>query len=72
MQKHGKKVIGWNEIAQAKIDSSSIGQLWNEPESALKAVEQGAKILMSPAKKAYLDMQYDSLSIHGLSLGSLY
>ena len=45
---------------------SSVGQLWNEPESALKAVEQGAKILMSPAKKAYLDMQYDSLSVHGL------
>lgn len=66
VQKHGKTAVGWNEIAQANIDSSTVGQLWNEPESALKAVEQGAKILMSPAKKAYLDMQYDSLSVHGL------
>ena len=40
--------------------------MWNEPESALEAAKKGAKILVSPAKKAYLDMQYDSLSVHGL------
>ncbi|GGG49467.1 beta-N-acetylhexosaminidase [Croceivirga lutea] len=66
VQKHGKQAIGWNEIAQAAIDSSTVGQLWNEPESALAAAAKGSKILMSPAKKAYLDMQYDSLSVHGL------
>jgi hexosaminidase len=30
------------------------------------AVSQGAKILMSPAVKAYIDMQYDSTSKYGL------
>ena len=29
-------------------------------------VKQGAKVLMSPAKKAYLDMQYDSTTTLGL------
>lgn len=67
VQKHGKRAIGWNEIAQANISASTIGQLWNEPESALKAAEKGSKIILSPAKKIYLDMKYDTLSKHGLN-----
>jgi len=66
VQKHNKRMIGWNEIAQAEINSNSIAQLWNEPENALKAAENGSKIIISPAKKAYLDMQYDSISEYGL------
>ncbi len=66
VQKHGKIMVGWNEIAQAKISPSSVNQFWNEPHNAIKAAENGNKIIMSPAKKAYLDMQYDSLSKHGL------
>ncbi len=66
VQKHGKRMIGWNEIAQANISSNAIAQLWNEPENALKAAENGSKIIISPAKKAYLDMQYDSISAYGL------
>ncbi|WP_420319906.1 family 20 glycosylhydrolase [Flagellimonas sp.] len=67
VKKHGKQAIGWNEIAQAKIDPSTIAQLWNEPHSAQKAAEGGSKIIMSPAKKTYLDMKYDSLSEYGLT-----
>lgn len=67
VQKHGKQAIGWNEIAQANISSSTVGQLWNEPESALKAAEKGSKIILSPAKKIYLDMKYDTLSKYGLN-----
>ncbi|MDX1332981.1 MAG: family 20 glycosylhydrolase, partial [Robiginitalea sp.] len=39
---------------------------WSDEENAEKAVGQGMKVLMSPAKKAYLDMQYDSISRFGL------
>ncbi|MEO0570512.1 MAG: family 20 glycosylhydrolase [Bacteroidota bacterium] len=67
VQKHGKQAIGWNEIAQANISTSAIGQFWNEPESALKTAEKGGKIIMSPAKKIYLDMKYDTLSKYGLN-----
>ena len=66
VEKHGKRLIGWNEIAQAEISSNAIAQLWNEPENALKAAENGSKIIISPAKKAYLDMKYDSISEYGL------
>lgn len=66
VQKHGKQMIGWDEIGQADIDSSSISQFWASKKNALDAIAQGAKVILSPAKKAYLDMQYDTLSKHGL------
>lgn len=66
IRKYGKQMIGWDEMAIAKLDSSSIAQFWASEENAQKAVAQGMKVILSPAKKAYLDMQYDSLSPLGL------
>ncbi|NAY90387.1 family 20 glycosylhydrolase [Muricauda sp. JGD-17] len=66
VRKHGKTMIGWNEIAQADISSSSVVQLWKEKKHALKAAQNGSKIILSSAEKAYLDMKYDSLSTYGL------
>jgi hexosaminidase len=63
---HGKQVLGWDEIALATLKPNTIVQYWAKAENATKGVEQGAKVLMSPAKNAYLDMQYDSLSTYGL------
>ncbi|MEN1785750.1 MAG: beta-N-acetylhexosaminidase [Bacteroidota bacterium] len=61
-----KYVIGWNEIAQADLPSTAVVQFWNDPKIALKAAQKGLKVILSPAKKIYLDMKYDSLSKHGL------
>lgn len=66
VKKHGKRMIGWDEVATADIDSTSIAQWWASEENAKKAVERGMQLIVSPAKKAYLDMQYDTLSKHGL------
>lgn len=67
IQKHGKTMVGWEEIAQANIDSTSVSQFWRESKNALKAQAKGNKLIFSPAKKAYLDMKYDSISKHGLN-----
>jgi hexosaminidase len=66
VQKYGKRMIGWDEIAQADVDNSSIAQFWDSEENAKEAVNKGMKVIISPAKKAYLDMQYDTLSKYGL------
>jgi len=63
---YGKQVIGWDEIAHAGLRPSSTAQFWAKAENAKMAVEQGAKVLMSPSTKAYLDMQYDSTTHLGL------
>lgn len=67
VQKHNKRMIGWDEIATADVDSTSISQFWASKENAQAAVKKGMKIIMSPAKKAYLDMKYDSISKYGLT-----
>ncbi len=63
---HGKKVLAWDEIALATVKPNTVVQYWAKAENAIKGVAQGAKVLMSPAKNAYLDMQYDSTSTYGL------
>jgi hexosaminidase len=66
VQKYGKTPVGWDEVATATLDGEVVAQFWSAEENAEMAVSQGMKILMSPAKKAYLDMQYDSISRFGL------
>lgn len=63
---NGKKMIGWEEIAQADINEDVVTQHWNATKYAIAANEKGSKLIMSPAKKAYLDMSYDSTSKFGL------
>ena len=60
VQSYGKQMIGWEEIAQINgLSASSVAQHWNTTDSfAPTAVQKGAKVLMSPAHKAYLDMKY--------------
>lgn len=63
---NNKKMIGWEEIAQADLDSTIIVQHWHSEEHAKNAADKGAKLIFSPSKKVYLDMQYDSTSRLGL------
>ena len=63
---NGKKMIGWEEIAQANIDDNAIVQHWDKAKYAQQAAEKGAQIIMSPSKRVYIDMQYDSTSRLGL------
>ncbi len=67
--KHGKRTIGWQEIAPAKLPAGTVAQYWdiNAPsEPVAEAVKRGAKVILSPASKAYLDMKYDEDSKLGL------
>lgn len=64
--KYGKQVVGWDEIALSTLQPNTIAQYWSDSANSVNAVKQGAKILMSPAKKTYLDMQYDSTTKWGL------
>lgn len=67
----GKQPIGWEEMAQIKLDSSSVIQHWANDKYIQSAVAQGAKIIMSPASKAYLDMKYDRSTKLGLDWAGL-
>lgn len=66
VSKYDKKVLGWDDISAATLGSGAIVQHWAKKENALKAVAQEAKVLMTPATRTYLDMQYDSTTQFGL------
>ena len=68
---HHKTMIGWDEITLARLDQRSVAQYWSSAENAGNAVNQQVKLIVSPAKKAYLDMKYDSLTPIGLSWAGL-
>ncbi len=64
---HGKQMIGWADIAAGSLKDNSLAQFWQtKPNNALKAVKQNVKVIMSPAAKAYMDIQYDTLCPLGL------
>jgi hexosaminidase len=64
---HGKIVIGWDEITHASLKGESVAQYWASSENALRAIGQGAQIIVSPATRCYLDMKYDESSPLGLN-----
>jgi hexosaminidase len=62
---HGKRVMGWDEISLSDINPNTVAQYWSNAGNANLAVSKGAKILMSPAAKTYIDMKYDSTTVLG-------
>jgi hexosaminidase len=57
VNKYGKKMIGWEEITKAHLNPTTIAHQWKS-DSATAAVGYGSKLILSPAKKVYLDMKY--------------
>jgi hexosaminidase len=55
---NGKQLIGWEELARADAGEGTIVQHWLDPALASAAAARGAKVVLSPARRAYLDMQY--------------
>lgn len=66
-EKHGKKCIGWDEIAQTSITPNTIIQYWVHDKNAQLAVKKGAQVIMSPSKLAYMDIKYHPNTKLGLN-----
>ncbi|HTF16436.1 MAG TPA: beta-N-acetylhexosaminidase [Chryseolinea sp.] len=64
-EKRPEQAVQTDATARASA-ASAIAQFWSSPAHALEAVGNGSKLVMSPAKKMYLDMQYDSTTKLGL------
>ena len=64
--RHGKRMIGWDEIASAGLHPTSIVQHWRPGAQLADVARKGAKLIMSPANRTYLDMQYDPTTLLGL------
>ena len=63
--RHGKRMVGWEEITKARLLPTTVVQQWKS-DSATVALRYGAKLVLSPASKAYLDMKYNPRTELGL------
>jgi hexosaminidase len=55
---HGKRLLGWEQLAGAPLPKTALAQFWATPDDARAAVAQGVRVVMSPSRHAYLDMKY--------------
>ena len=73
--RHGKQVVGWEEMGQVEMQAGWLLQEWNLTPAAiantLAAARHGAGIILSPASKAYIDMKYDATTPLGLTWAGL-
>jgi hexosaminidase len=60
VQANNKYMVGWEEVSQSDIGPGDLVQYWHSAEHAAEGVKKGAKLIMSPSTKVYLDMKYDS------------
>jgi hexosaminidase len=66
----GKKVIGWHEILEGDLNTSTLIMNWGGEKEGIAAATRGHQVIMSPGKPLYFDHYQskdpnDSLSIHG-------
>lgn len=69
VQAHGKRMIGWQEVVKAKLQPSSVAQYWDtrdDPGPVRDAARRGTRLILSPASRVYLDMQYDRATPVGM------
>ncbi len=71
IKKHNKIPMGWDEFTAGDLTGNTVAQHWHTPENAVRGQSKGGKVVMSPAKRAYLDMKYDSTSSYGLHWAAL-
>ncbi|MBK6843796.1 MAG: family 20 glycosylhydrolase [Gemmatimonadetes bacterium] len=67
---HGKRAMGWGEIAAAKLDASTIVHHWRPArtrasDSSHVHAARGGQVVLSPAHRTYFDMKYDSSNVLG-------
>lgn len=59
---HGKRVVAWQEVAAVPdLPAGTVIQYWDtrvDPAPFVAAARAGARILLSPASRVYLDMKY--------------
>ena len=69
--RYGKRMVGWEEITKARLQPTTLAQQWNS-DSARNAVRYGAKVILSPGKRVYLDMKHTAATELGLRWAGIH
>lgn len=70
VNRHGKQLIGWEEIAKSRLLPTSVVQEWRN-DSLPTGRQPGTKVIVSSAPRAYLDMKYTAATELGLTWAAI-
>ncbi len=70
LKSKGKQTIGWHEINEGDLDTSTIVMNWGTDKQAIESASKGFSVINTPGKPFYFDHYQsqdpkDSLAIHG-------
>jgi hexosaminidase len=66
VESHGKRMVGWGEIAAAELEPHTLIQHWvGEGERLAEA--RAEQVILSPSERVYVDIQYHAGTPIGLS-----
>ncbi|WP_412068949.1 beta-N-acetylhexosaminidase [Rubrivirga sp. IMCC43871] len=68
----GRTFVGWDDVAAADLTPGAVVQVWRPQVPAVarriaQAVAEGARVVLSPSDRIYLDIKYDADTILGLT-----
>jgi len=67
----GKEVIGWDEIYNKNLESNVTIMNWRGEETAVRAAQNGHKVIMSPMSHAYFDYYQHDGEDEPLAIGGM-
>jgi hexosaminidase len=63
LNRHGRKLIGWDEILEGGLADNAIVQSWRGMEGAIAAARSGHDAIVSPTSHAYFDYPVSSIDL---------
>lgn len=61
VKKHGKTIVGWDEIIEKGLKEKAVGMVWHNKEKAFKATEMGHDIVLALTDYCYFDFPESSI-----------
>src|SRR5206468_3893207 len=70
----GKTPLAWHQVVATGPQPKTVAQFWDTTDAnpaVAAAAGKGTRLLLSPARKAYLDMKYNRRTAIGLSWAAM-
>ncbi|MEO9803974.1 MAG: family 20 glycosylhydrolase [Reichenbachiella sp.] len=71
LKKHGKKMVGWDEILEGGISDTANVMSWRGEEGGIAAANAGNDVIMAPGAWLYLDKYEGDYKIDPVTIGGL-
>lgn len=61
LKKHGKTIVGWDEIIEGGLEEKVVGMVWHNPDKGIRGTRDGHDMVMALTAHCYFDMPESDL-----------